>query len=107
MRDVFSATDSAWRGFPSIPNSKLMLKDQFADHDAEKLFEDDLSEIAEKEFSEPEGCRCGEVLRGLITSQECPLFGTTCLPSHPVGPCMVSIEGSCNIEYRYGKSLRE
>jgi len=50
---------------------------------------------------EPEGCLCGELLRGLITPFDCPLFGQACTPETPVGPCMVSIEGSCNIEYRY------
>ena len=62
-----------------------------------------LAEIKDKEFHEPEGCRCGELLRGLVTPQECPLFGQACAPDSPVGPCMVSIEGSCNIEYRYSE----
>ena len=65
--------------------------------------EDELKELQGKEYIEPKGCRCGEVLRGLITSQECPLFGTGCTPNNPVGPCMVSTEGSCNIEFRYSK----
>ncbi|MEA1993703.1 MAG: hydrogenase formation protein HypD [Euryarchaeota archaeon] len=101
LEKVFTPVDSKWRGFPTIPNSKLSLKKKFEDHNAEKLFEDELQRIEEKEFAEPKGCRCGEVLRGLISSQECPLFGTRCVPSNPVGPCMVSAEGSCNIEYRY------
>ena len=42
-------------------------------------------------------------LKGLISSKQCPLFGKKCVPENPVGPCMVSIEGSCNIEYRYSK----
>ncbi len=103
LREVFEKEDAKWRGFPVIPRSKMKLKKKFEEHDAEKIFEDELYEIDEKEFSEPEGCRCGEVLRGLIRSEECPLFGKRCIPSHPVGPCMVSIEGSCNIEYRYGR----
>lgn len=103
INEVFKIEDMAWRGFPVIPNSAMKLKKKFEDHDAEKIFEDELQEINEKEFSEPEGCRCGEVLRGIITSEECPLFGKACIPSHPIGPCMVSAEGSCNIEYRYGK----
>ena len=105
INEVFRMEDSKWRGFPVILNSGMKLKKRFEEHDAEKRFEEELQEINEKEFSEPEGCRCGEVLRGLITSEECPLFGKACVPSKPVGPCMVSTEGSCNIEYRYkGKS---
>ena len=50
---------------------------------------------------EPKGCRCGSVLRGVMTPKECPLFNTGCSPEHPVGPCMVSSEGSCAAFYKY------
>ena len=101
IKDVFEATDVKWRGFPVIPKSGLKLRKKYDVHDARKLFEDDLVPLKNKEFSEPKGCRCGEVLRGIISSKECPLFGKKCKPGTPIGPCMVSIEGSCNIEYRY------
>jgi len=101
IHDVFKPTDMKWRGFPVIPKSGLTLKHSFEEYDARKVFEDELAEMKGKEFPEPAGCRCGEVLRGLISSKECPLFGKHCKPEHPVGPCMVSVEGSCNIEYRY------
>jgi len=102
--EVFEPCDVKWRGFPVILKSGLRLRDKFERHDARKRYEDDLEELKDKEFSEPKGCRCGEVLRGLISSKECPLFGKKCVPNNPVGPCMVSIEGSCNIEYRYLKN---
>ena len=102
MQQVFEPCDVAWRGFPVIPGSGLRLRGKFAGVDARKKYEDELSGLAGKKFVEPAGCRCGEVLRGLISSQECPLFGNRCVPEHPVGPCMVSVEGSCQIEYRYG-----
>ena len=104
MNDVFKLSDIKWRGFPVIPKSGLLLRDDFEPYDARKKYEEDLIEISGKEFKEPPGCRCGDVLRGLISSQECPLFGTKCKPNSPVGPCMVSIEGSCNIEFRYAKN---
>ena len=103
MNEVFELIDIKWRGFPIIPSSGLILKDKFEKYDARKKYEDELEEISHKEFNEPAGCRCGDVLRGLISSKECPLFGNKCKPDTPVGPCMVSIEGSCNIEYRYSK----
>jgi len=103
MKQVFDPIDVKWRGFPIIPESGLVLKDKYDEFDARKKYEDDLLEIGDKEFTEPIGCRCGEVLRGLIPSKECPLFGRECTPNTPVGPCMVSVEGSCNIEYRYEK----
>jgi hydrogenase expression/formation protein HypD len=103
MNDVFEACDVKWRGFPVIPGSGLRVKDKLADHDARKVYEDDLKDLEGVEFPEPKGCLCHEVLRGLITSDECPLFGKKCTPRNPVGPCMVSVEGSCNILYKYGK----
>jgi len=78
-----------------------LLNDKFEKYDARKKYEDDLEELKDRKFFENKGCRCGELLRGLATPKECPLFGQACTPETPVGPCMVSIEGSCNIEYRY------
>jgi len=104
VEEVFESCDVKWRGFPIIPESGLRLRKRFEEYDARKKYESDLEILKSKEFPEPKGCRCGEVLRGLITSKECPLFGNKCKPNTPVGPCMVSIEGSCNIEYRYSKN---
>jgi len=101
INDVFELIDVKWRGFPVISKSGLKLRKKYEEFDARKKFQDNLKELKDKEFKEPIGCRCGEVLRGLISSKDCPLFGKKCKPNTPVGPCMVSIEGSCNIEYRY------
>lgn len=100
---VFESCDIKWRGFPVIKDTGLKLRKKFERFDARKIFEDDLAELKDKEFKEPKGCRCGELLRGLAYPKECPLFAKRCKPESPVGPCMVSIEGSCNIEYRYLK----
>jgi hydrogenase expression/formation protein HypD len=103
MKQVFEPVDIKWRGFPMIPQSGLMLRNKYASYDARKKYEAELSELTQKEFPEPVGCLCGDVLRGLISSKECPLFGRQCTPDNPVGPCMVSSEGNCNIQYRYSK----
>ena len=71
--------------------------------DARKVYEDELEDINQKVFHEPKGCKCGEVLRGLVDPLDCPLFSTECTPTHPIGPCMVSVEGSCNIQHKYQK----
>jgi hydrogenase expression/formation protein HypD len=102
MESVFNPIGVVWRGFPEIPESGMGLADAYEAHNARKLFEDELAEVQDAEYPEPKGCRCGEVLRGLITSKECPLFGNGCTPDTPIGACMVSREGSCNIDYRYG-----
>jgi hydrogenase expression/formation protein HypD len=99
--DVFEPSDVLWRGFPVISGSGLAVRRRFEAHDARRRFEDLLRPVEEKEYGEVEGCRCGEMLRGLLTSEECPLFGNSCTPDTPMGPCMVSREGSCYIAHRY------
>jgi hydrogenase expression/formation protein HypD len=103
MNEVFRQDDLVWRGFSHIPRSGFFLREEFEKYDSRKRFEDELGEIRQRVFKEPEGCRCGDVLRGIIYSDECPLFGRVCTPQHPVGPCMVSREGSCNIMFRHGR----
>jgi hydrogenase expression/formation protein HypD len=100
---VFEPINVKWRGFPIILQSGLALRKNFEEYDARKKFADELDELKDKKFLEPEGCRCGELLRGLASPFDCPLFGQACTPETPVGPCMVSIEGCCNIEYRYSE----
>jgi hydrogenase expression/formation protein HypD len=101
MNEAFEATDVLWRGFPIIKKSGLGVRRKLAKHDARKRYEDLLAPVHDRNFSEAKGCRCGEMLRGILTSEECPLFARTCTPSTPIGPCMVSKEGSCYISYRY------
>jgi hydrogenase expression/formation protein HypD len=103
LQQVFEPFDVKWRGFPIIPGSGLRLQKKFESYDARKKYEDEIGSLDEEEFSEPVGCLCGEVLRGLISSKQCPLFGRKCTPENPVGPCMVSGEGNCHIQYRYSK----
>ena len=50
---------------------------------------------------EIKGCRCGEVIKGLIEPDECNLFRKICNPNNPMGACMVSEEGACSIHYKY------
>ena len=100
MDETFDAVDREWRGFPTIKKSALALKPKFAKHDATVVHKDILLLTPTVE-EEAAGCRCGEVLRGLIKSEDCPMFGTACSPKNPRGPCMVSVEGSCSIAYRF------
>jgi hydrogenase expression/formation protein HypD len=93
---VFEAVDAEWRGIGSIPLSGLRLRQRYAHLDALKRFNVTLVPIPE-----PKGCRCGDVLKGLLIPPECPLFGARCTPTSPVGPCMVSSEGSCAAYYKY------
>lgn len=96
MQRVFEVCDAGWRGIGTIPMSGLRIRDEFAAFDAEKKFI-----IGGGIEKEPAGCSCGEVLKGLITPPECKLFGKACTPESPVGPCMVSSEGTCAAYYKY------
>ncbi|HHX65543.1 MAG TPA: hydrogenase formation protein HypD [Chloroflexi bacterium] len=100
LERVFRVTDARWRGLGEIPASGLALSDEYAAHDAEIAF--DLGPAPEGDAAHARGCRCGEVLRGVIDPPECPMFGRACTPVRPVGPCMVSAEGACAAHYRYG-----
>jgi len=95
---VFEAADADWRGLGMIPDSGLDLRSAYKDMDAAQSFK-----IYDTHRSEDSACRCGEVLRGEITPDACPLMGDICSPLSPVGACMVSSEGSCAAYYKYGR----
>jgi hydrogenase expression/formation protein HypD len=100
LDDVFEVSPANWRGIGVIPGSGLTIRKNYADFDAEKNF---CIEVTE-EAHEPKGCLCGEVLRGVKTPLDCKLFKKVCNPESPVGPCMVSSEGTCAAYYHYGDS---
>jgi hydrogenase expression/formation protein HypD len=90
-----------WRGLGFIPHSALRLREAFAAHDAERLF--DLPGVR---VSDPKSCQCGEVLKGVLKPWECKVFGTACTPETPIGTCMVSSEGACAAYYNFGRFSR-
>ena len=94
--EVFETCTATWRGLGDIPGSGYRLRPAFAAFDAVKRFDPDVEPTVEHK-----GCRCGDVLRGSMTPHDCPLFDTACTPENPIGPCMVSSEGSCAAYYRY------
>ncbi len=92
--EVFNIKDAEWRGLGFIKKSGLKLKKEFEKFDAEKFFQ--IPEIKSKDIS---GCICGDILKGLKEPFECKLFGKVCNPLNPIGPCMVSSEGTCSAYY--------
>ncbi|MHB1317627.1 MAG: hydrogenase formation protein HypD [Anaerolineae bacterium] len=101
MARVFTTTGAAWRGLGVIPNSGLGIAEEFDSFDARGRFGLAAMAAGTVDAESAAGCRCGEVLRGVVDPADCPLFDAVCTPSHPVGPCMVSAEGSCAAHYRY------
>ena len=92
--------DAEWRGIGVIPGSGMQLRDEYAAYDARKKYD-----VPAMNPDYKTACRCGDVLQGKITPNQCPLFGKACNPDHPVGACMVSDEGACSAFYMYGGDL--
>ena len=97
MQQIFEPCPAKWRGMGEVPDSGLKLRQEFARFDAEVTFD-----IKKEPAIEPKGCLCGEILRGVKTPADCHLFRKVCTPENPVGPCMVSSEGSCSAYFLYG-----
>lgn len=98
MEEAFQPDDALWRGLGCIPGSGCRLKDPFSSMDARQI------EVDVEPSQEHPGCLCGEILQAVKTPPECPLFKTVCHPDHPVGPCMVSIEGACFTYFKYQRT---
>ena len=97
MEQVFEPCPAQWRGIGEVPDSGLKLRERYQQFNAELAFDIDPGPTYE-----PVGCICGDILRGVKTPADCRLFGKACTPQYPVGPCMVSSEGSCSAYYLYG-----
>ncbi len=97
MNSIYEPCDAVLRGIGLVPGCGLKLRSCFYAYDAElkhkfKVGGEDM----------PPGCSCGQVLKGTMRPDKCPLFKDICTPQHPIGPCMVSSEGSCAAYFRYG-----
>jgi hydrogenase expression/formation protein HypD len=98
LSEVYRVADVRWRGLGVIPHSGLVLRDRFRALDAMRRFE--LTTPADRE---PRGCLCGSVIKGVATPHDCELFGSACSPIQPIGPCMVSSEGTCQAWFKYNR----
>lgn len=98
LERVYEPVEAEWRGLGMLPASGLRLREEYAAFDIERRLQ--LPELRERPGS---ACRCGEVLRGRIKPPDCPLFGRGCTPAAAMGPCMVSVEGTCAAWFRYGR----
>lgn len=98
VEKIFTPVDMEWRGLGVIPGSGLGIREEYSNFDAERRFD-----IVLPEAEEAKGCLCGEILKGINTPKECPLFDTRCTPANPIGPCMVSSEGTCAAYHKYGR----
>jgi hydrogenase expression/formation protein HypD len=98
MSRVLTEVDSSWRSIGVIPRSGMTFAAAYAEFDATRRFI-----IKVPPSREPKGCQCGSILLGVKRPRQCALFGKACTPARPVGPCMVSSEGACAAEFKYGE----
>ncbi|HBV96400.1 MAG: hydrogenase assembly protein HupF [Peptococcaceae bacterium BICA1-7] len=99
IEKIFTPVDAHWRGFGEIAGSGLAFREEYSDYDASYRYAIGTS------LSTPKtACRCGELLKGKIYPGDCGLFARSCTPATPVGPCMVSSEGTCSVYYRYHRT---
>jgi len=99
LEEVFEVEDAEWRGLGKIPGSGYAISERYSDLDASVAYPVDVEPPRENP-----ACMCGGILKGKAKPPECPLFASACTPSSPVGPCMVSSEGTCAAYYRYGRN---
>jgi hydrogenase expression/formation protein HypD len=102
IREIFEITNRKWRGIGEIPVSGLGIREEYAEFDAEKIFN-----VQNISADESKVCIAGVILRGLKKPHECPAFGTDCSPEHPLGAPMVSSEGACAAYYQYRRFSAE
>lgn len=103
INEVFDTGDSSWRGLGVVKKSGLKIKKKFKEQDAEHIFKKEIANYLMNRKEKHTGCRCGDVLKGLIEPRQCPLFQKACTPDHPQGACMVSVEGACSIVNKFNK----
>jgi len=93
---IFRLVDAPWRGLGVIKQSGFAIREEYSRWDAASRLN-----IIVREVPEPRGCRCGDILKGTCLPPACPLYGKSCTPLTPIGPCMVSSEGTCAAYYKY------
>ncbi|MEG2017859.1 MAG: hydrogenase formation protein HypD, partial [Clostridium sp.] len=96
LKEVFEPSSASWRGLEIIEDSGLKLRKEYEEFDAELKYS--LKTVDEKAIS---GCICGEILKGKKLPHQCSLYKVKCTPQRPIGPCMVSTEGTCGIAYAF------
>ncbi len=101
MARVFAPAPAVWRAIGEIPDSGLELREEFARFDARVALDVELGPD-----HQPAGCLCGQVIQGKMDPLACGLFGGECTPLSPVGPCMVSSEGTCAAWYKYNRQVK-
>ncbi|MHA2390740.1 MAG: hydrogenase formation protein HypD [Promethearchaeota archaeon] len=97
IEEVFKSISSPWRGIGRVNDGGLAIREKYQEFDADKKYDINV----EKSQDIPPGCSCHLIMVGKLYPYECKLFREECTPINPIGPCMVSQEGTCSIYYKY------
>ena len=97
IEEVFESVSSPWRGIGRVLDGGLAIRDKFEKYNADRKFNIKIG----KSQDIPPGCSCHLIMVGKLLPNECKLFKKECTPLNPIGPCMVSNEGTCTIFYKY------
>jgi hydrogenase expression/formation protein HypD len=95
MEELFTYGCEGWRGIGKLQNSGFILREKYSSYDATRRFGLKIKKKVSR------SCICSDILLGKRLPNECEYFGKTCTPSLPLGPCMISSEGSCSVYYKY------
>lgn len=101
INKYFYISQSRWRGLGIIEESGYSIKKEYEALDITRIYPEEEAKLLKNYNKDKNICRCGEILKGTITPKECPAFKKLCTPAYPVGPCMVSSEGTCAAYYKY------
>ncbi|WP_017413308.1 hydrogenase formation protein HypD [Clostridium tunisiense] len=99
LKEVFQVEDGLWRGIGYINKSALVMNPKYKKFNAIDKFSIDNTIHLKEDITS--GCRCTEVIMGKIQPNQCTLFKHVCNSENPLGPCMVSVEGSCYCAYKF------
>ena len=95
VEQVFEPCDTTWRGLGPIANSGLSIRPS-----SRALMPALALTCPLRRRSSAWVPLRRRAARGHY-AERLPLFGRACTPEHPIGPCMVSSEGSCAAYFRY------
>ncbi|MCX5665705.1 MAG: hydrogenase formation protein HypD [Candidatus Omnitrophica bacterium] len=105
INKVFERCLSVWRGIGRVRKSGLKIRRSYKEFDADyrhcEPAKGGRSNLVDSKDNIR--CFCGYILKGLKTPYDCPSFAKACTPENPIGACMVSSEGTCAANYKYGK----
>ncbi|MHA1198646.1 MAG: hydrogenase formation protein HypD [Candidatus Heimdallarchaeaceae archaeon] len=103
LEEAFVISDARWRGLGTWPNTGHEIRDKYSHIDAKKKY--NIPELPSTDLHG--GCICDEILIGKSKPDQCKLFKKACRPDHPIGACMVSHEGTCNVAATYEEIIWE